>query len=1003
MNQSSTEPQLPASNSQLPVSKSQRPNANSQLQGFSFQSQVTNHDSEISVAARATRLVRVPDLHAFRLAVADLACGGTPFDVRDRIVVVPTRAAAVYLTGSIETHRLGMDDAVALPGFATRAELQVALAQRLSHVPMPLTPAEREVLMGAACRTVRDAAPEPPFRLRPGLIAAVLDFYDTLHRNLKPLDTFERLALGMLEPGAADDRGAERLVRQTQFLVAAFRAFERLREESGGVDEHLLRRRLLADPAARPWRHIVVTIGDRAADEHGLFTADWDLLARIHGLARLDVVVTETTLAGAFHERIHQLLPGIEEVRFNTGGPGPRPILVVPPGGSLTHTTRDREEEVSAFARWVRSEPRALSHTALVVRRPLPYVYLAREVLRSAGVPSQMFDALPLAAEPFAGALDVVIACVASNFARRPSVALLRSPHFRFGLDYFDIAALDRTLSDAGYLGGPDVLEAVVEKRNEDRAARCLLGAVQQLAPLRSVAPCAQHLERLLGFLREHELLPAAADPLRERLLRGRAAVLNVLIGLRDAYARFDAAPTDFEALVPTIRRWIEDRTFTPYTGEGGVHVVDADTARFGEFDSVQLAGLVEGEWPEAPRRNIFYPPALLRELGWPSESQRLDRERATFTDLLRLPSSKLAISTFTLENDSIVAASPLVDAVAAAALETVEYTPPAVRVFEHEALASGPAELAHVGDLTRSAAIRRIKATRAQRRVETGDRPVAAYSVGALERYQDCPFKFFAADVLRLEEPPEDEPTQSPRARGKFLHELLQRFFEAWDARGDGAISVGGVDEARAVFENIAASMLSGLPEAEAALERARLFGSAASMGIVDVVLELEASRPAPVGERWLEYRLDGEFSLGAAGGRRVPLKGVADRIDLLAGNRLRVIDYKSGHPPNPKRALQAAVYALCAVERLEERGRGSWTVDEAAYVAFSGKRTLVSVVRPNASDTNAVLTGVRTRLLDLVGSIERGAFSPRPYDLHICSYCAYPSVCRKDYVGDE
>jgi RecB family exonuclease len=997
MNQTST-------NSQIPIFNSQLPNSNSQAQ-------IANDESEVSVGARATRLVRVPDLHAFRLAVAELACGGTPFDVRDRIVVVPTRAAAVYLTGSIENHRLGMDDAVALPEFVTRAELHLTLAQRLPHAHMPLTPAEREVLMGAACRIARDAGSEPPFRLRPGLIAAVLDFYDTLHRNLKPLDTFERLALGMLEPGAADDRGAERLVRQTQFLVAAFRAFERLREESAGVDEHLLRRRLLADPAARPWRHMVVTVGDRDADEHGLFTADWDLLARIHGLARLDVVVTETTLAGAFHERIHQLLPGIEEVRPDTGDPRPRPVLVVPPGGSLTHTTRDREEEVAAFARWVRSEPRALSRTALVVRRPLPYVYLAREVLRSAGVPSQMFDALPLAAEPFAGALDVVIACVASNFARRPSIALLRSPHFRFGSDYIEIAALDRALSDAGYLGGPDVLETLVAiwaKDGSSRsslaldAARRLLGAVQLLAPLRSVAPCAQQLERLLGFLREHERLPEADDPLRERLLRGRAAVLNVLISLRDAYARFDATPADFETLVPTIRRWIEDRTFAPYTGESGVHVVDADTAGFGEFDNVQLAGLVDREWPASPRRNIFYPPALLRELGWPSESQRLDRVRAAFTDLLGLPSSNVAISTFTLEDDVIVAVSPLVDAVAAAALETVEYTPPAVRVFEHEAIVSGPAELAHVGDLTWSAAMRRIEGARAQRRAATVGRPVAAYSVGALERYQDCPFKFFAADVLRLEEPREDEPTLSARVRGKFLHELFQRFFEAWDARG-AAITVDRMDEARSLFEDIAASMLSRLPEPEAALERARLFGSAASMGIVDVILELEASRPAAVGERWLEYRLDGEFSLGAAGGRRVALKGVADRVDLLAGNRLRVIDYKSGHPPNPKRALQAAVYALCAVERLEERGRGSWTVDEAAYVAFSGKRTVVPVVRPGASDTDAVLTGVRTRVLDLVGGIEEGAFPPRPYDLHICSYCAYPSVCRKDYVGDE
>ena len=50
----------------------------------------------------------------------------------------------------------------------------------------------------------------------------------------------------------------------------------------------------------------------------------------------------------------------------------------------------------------------ALDRVALVVHRPLPYVYLAREILRSARIPCQMFEALPLAAEPYAAALDLV-------------------------------------------------------------------------------------------------------------------------------------------------------------------------------------------------------------------------------------------------------------------------------------------------------------------------------------------------------------------------------------------------------------------------------------------------------------------------------------------------------------------------------------------------------------------------------------------------------------------
>ena len=256
---------------------------------------------------------------------------------------------------------------------------------------------------------------------------------------------------------------------------------------------------------------------------------------------------------------------------------------------------------------------------------------------------------------------------------------------------------------------------------------------------------------------------------------------------------------------------------------------------------------------------------------------------------------------------------------------------------------------------------------------------------------------------MLQLDELPEDEGALSPRARGRFIHEVFQRFFEAWDRRGGGTITSDRLDDARAVFAETAEPLLANLAEADAALERTRLFGSAISVGIVDVVLGLEASRPVDVVERWLEYRLEGEFSLGAAEGRPVPLRGVADRIDLLAGNRLRVIDYKSGYAPQSKRALQVPVYALCAQERLAEQRGGTWQVDEAAYVAFSGKRSLVPVIKAGKDDQDSVLADARTRLLDIVGGIERGEFPPRPYEPRICSYCAYPSVCRKDYVGDE
>ena len=981
------------------------------------------------ISPRTTRLVRVPDLHTFRQATVDLACGGTPFEARDRLVVVPTRAAAAYLVRSIEGRLLGPDAALVLPDLVTPGELTARLGERLPQPPALLTDTEREVLAGVACRTAIEEGSEPPFRLRAGLIAEIVRFYDALQRNLKGIDIFERLALDALEPGAAEDRGAERLVRQTRFLVDTFRYFERLIEMTDRIDDHVLRRRLIGKPARDPWRHIVVAVGDDASDRQGLCPADWDLLTRIPGLERIDIVATDATVAGAFHEWIHQRLPGIEETRVPPDPQRPPPVLLVPPGGALTHTARDREEEIAGFARWVRREMRstnagALSgadRMALVVRHPLPYVYLAREVLRSAGIPSQMFDALPLASEPYAAALDLVIGFVRGNCGREPAIALLRSPHFRFcsnagpgdaPLTPYEVAALDRALSNAGYLGDIDALERLVATWREAKsgsqllkvlpAAEVVVEVARQLAPLRSPAPCAEQLDTLLAFLRRFECLPRPDDPLRPRQLRGRAAVLDVLTKLSDAYARFDSLAVDVDAVAAVIRRWIEAHTFALRTGEDGVHLVDAESARFGDFEAVQLAGLVDGEWPDIPRRNIFYPPALLRELGWPAESERVDRVRASFSDLLRLPSSRLVVSAFTLEDDVIVAASPLVDALLTAGLDTFEDGNSEARIFEYEALGLDPVEISHFGSVAYAAAARRIEAVGRRPAGETSGHAMAAYSLSALERYQDCPFKFFAADVLKLEEPPEDEPMLSPRARGRFVHEVFQRFFESWDARGHRTITVDRVDEARVLFQDVAGPMLARFSEAEALLERARLFGTAVSIGIVDVVIGLEASRPVAVRERWLEYRLEGEFSLGVPGGRRVPLKGVADRVDLLEGDRLRVIDYKSGYPPNPKRALQAPIYALCAQERLAERDGQAWPIDEAAYVAFAGKRSFVAVVRPGASDRDDVLARARARVMDVVDGVGRGEFPPRPSDTRICSYCAYPSVCRKDYVGD-
>ena len=171
----------------------------------------------------------------------------------------------------------------------------------------------------------------------------------------------------------------------------------------------------------------IVAVGDRLVEAGGLWPADVDLLSRLEGIERIEVVATEAQLAAGFHVRIHDLLPGIEEVRVpeEAGALDDRTLVVPADSTSLHFTSRDREEELADVVRRIKARRREspldaprLDRTAVVFGRPLPYVYLAREVFGAARVPFQTDDALPLAAESGAAALDLVLAFVSSGAGR---------------------------------------------------------------------------------------------------------------------------------------------------------------------------------------------------------------------------------------------------------------------------------------------------------------------------------------------------------------------------------------------------------------------------------------------------------------------------------------------------------------------------------------------------------------------------------------------------------
>jgi hypothetical protein len=149
---------------------------------------------------------------------------------------VPSHAAADQLRWTLKQRTLDAGTAQVLPLLLTRDELYAELHRRADAPPPLLGPIERLVCGRAAADEALASGMDPPFRLRPGLVSEFLGLYDELQRRHRSVDTFERLLVDEQDPNAEFDRGARRMLRQTRFLAAMYRAYERRVGESGRLD-----------------------------------------------------------------------------------------------------------------------------------------------------------------------------------------------------------------------------------------------------------------------------------------------------------------------------------------------------------------------------------------------------------------------------------------------------------------------------------------------------------------------------------------------------------------------------------------------------------------------------------------------------------------------------------------------------------------------------------------------------------------------------------------------
>lgn len=252
---------------------------------------------------------------------------------------------------------------------------------------------------------------------------------------------------------------------------------------------------------------------------------------------------------------------------------------------------------------------------------------------------------------------------------------------------------------------------------------------------------------------------------------------------------------------------------------------------------------------------------------------------------------------------------------------------------------------------------------------------------VTRLERYADCAFQGFAAIVLRATRDESVSDGLGVRERGTLIHAAVAEALSAIAGRQgpDEELLTTALEAAERVLAQHAGSALRG-----AALRAAR--GDVRSLVRWSLEHRDYAFRDAEKGfgerEAWAPLEL-GPYRLS----------GRVDRIDVSTdGQRVRIIDYKTGQPPSAKdeHALQGWLYARKAASEL------CASEVQSLYLGLNRRVPLPKQIYSGPPDGVELLDRERFALAKLE-ELSRGLVPADPSRPARCERCDVRELCRR------
>lgn len=456
--------------------------------------------------------------------------------------------------------------------------------------------------------------------------------------------------------------------------------------------------------------------------------------------------------------------------------------------------------------------------------------------------------------------------------------------------------------------------------------------------------------------------------------------------------------------------------------------VTPFSTGRSQPIERIIIPGMTEGQIPSAGDNRLFFTnrdelaplPNRVLDAIFPSTDEMLARDAFLFQTWLAKTRGEVILSfaATTSEGDEALPSSFLESFGPPISFDTPLFSPRAVMsphfekklelliTIEHERLAGTTDHPSFHGQITDAKA-------RAWIRRRFTEQPL---SPSRLERYTECPFRFFIEEVLSLD-PDEDITCEvQPKDRGKILHLIFERFYQQHASTSKNEV----VDVITKLTDEVFTEHLRLMTASAPALhpfERKRI----ADIATNAILKEIDEAHTLP--EPLTTHTCEWSFGMGGGAALTLPvedeapllIRGRVDRIDVSPDqSHFLIVDYKTGKTVDSIRShlvkgrhLQLPLYVeavrrlslpqaeslggvLFAVVKNEKRqGFLKKKGNGRQFLLEKGSRSALS-----DEEWKTVLSTALQKAAACAAAIRAGDYSTC---VGGCSHCPFPEACRK------